>query len=102
MKDIITVPFKVGDTVYKIEDVWYLDSKEPWAFHYEKEVVEFIIRSISISCNSKGNWTKKFRICEIRNGKVIDSQRNVEFDELGKTIFFNKEEAEETLNGGND
>jgi hypothetical protein len=94
---IIVIPFNVGDTVWKIEDVWHLDDKETWTYHYEKEVVEFVIRSISISCNSKGKWTKKFRICEVRNGKVIDHQRNIEFEDFGKIVFPIREDADKAL-----
>lgn len=95
--NIIVLPCRVGDTVWKIEDVRHLDSKDPWTYHYKKEVVEFIIRSISISCNSKGKWTKKFRICEVRDGKVIDHQHNIEFDDFGKIVFSNREEADKAL-----
>lgn len=95
--DVIIIPFKIGDTVWKIEDVWHLDDKETWTYHYEKEVVEFMIRSFSISCNSKGIWTKKFRICEVRDGKVIDHQRNIEFDDFGVTVFSVREQAEKSL-----
>ena len=95
--NIITLPFKVNDTVWKVEDVWHLDDKETWTYHYEKEVVEFVIRSISISCNSKGKWTKKFRICEVRDGKIIDHQHNIEFDDFRKTVFPTREEAEKML-----
>jgi hypothetical protein len=95
--NIIVLPFKVGDTVWKIEDVWHLDDKETWTYHYEKEVVEFMIRSISISCNSKGKWTKKFRICEVRDGKVIDHQHNIEFGDFGKIVFLIRKEAEKAL-----
>ena len=95
--NIIIPPCKVGDTVWKVEEVWHLDDKETWAYHYEKEVVEFMVRSISISCNSKGKWTKKFRICEVRDGKVIDHQRNIEFEDFGKVVFPNREEAEKAL-----
>lgn len=94
---IIVPPVKVGDTVWKIEDVWHLDCQETWTYHYEKEVVEFMVRSISISCNSKGKWTKKFRICEVRDGRVIDHQRNIEFEDFGKTVFPTKEQAEQAL-----
>lgn len=68
---VILPPCKVGDVVWRIEDVWHLDDKAIWKYHYEKEVLEFMVRSISVSCNSKGVWTKKFRICEIQNGKTI-------------------------------
>lgn len=97
--EVIVPPCKVGDIVWRIEDVWHLDDRETWVYHYEKEVVEFMIRSISISCNSKGKWTKKFRICEVRDGKVIDHQHNIEFDEVGKTVFLSREDAEKALNG---
>lgn len=96
-KGVIVPPCKVGDTLWKIEDVWHLDDKATWKYHYEKEILEFMVRSISISCNSKGVWTKKFRICEVKNGKTIDHQRNIEFDDFGKTVFITREEAEKTL-----
>lgn len=94
---IITPPCKVGDTVWRVDDVWHLDDKETWTYHYEKEVVEYVVRSILISCNSKGKWTKKFRICEVRNGKIIDRQRDIEFDDFGKIVFPIREEAEIAL-----
>ena len=95
--DIIVLPCKVGDTVWKIEDVWHLDDKETWTYHYEKEVVEFVVRSISISCNSKSKWTKKFRICEVRDGKIIDNQRDIKFEDFDKTVFPIREKAEKAL-----
>lgn len=98
--DMIVLPCRVGDTVWKIEDVWCLDDKETWTYHYEKEVIEFLVRSISISCNSKGVWTKKFRICRVINGKTVDHQRNIEFADFGKTVFFKRDEAERSLKGG--
>ena len=93
----IVPPVKVGDIVWRIEDVWHLDDRETWTYHYEKEVLEFMVRSISISCNSKGVWTKKIRICQVIDGKTIDRQRNIEFDEIGKTVFLSYEEAEKAL-----
>lgn len=94
---VIVPPCKVGDTVWAIENVWHLDDKTTWTYHYEKEVLEFMVRSISISCNSKGIWTKKFRICQVKNGKTISHQRNIEFCDFGKTVFFTKAEAETKL-----
>ena len=96
--NIIVIPVRVGDTVWRVEDVWHSDSTEPWTYHYEKEVVEFVVRSISISCNSKGDWTKKFRVCKVIDGKIIDDQRNIEFDDLGKTTFTDREKAANMLN----
>lgn len=97
---VVVPPCKVGDVVWRIEDVWHLDDKATWKYHYEKEVLEFMVRSISISCNSKGIWCKKFRICEVWNGKTIDRQRNIEFKDFGKTVFLTREEAERALKGG--
>ena len=94
---ILELPCKVGDTLWKIEDVWHLDDRATWKYHYEKEILEFRVRSISISCNSKGIWTKKFRICEVKNGKTIDKQRNIEFDDYGKSVFLTPEEANKKL-----
>ena len=94
---MVELPCKVGDTLWKIEDVWHLDDRATWKYHYEKEILEFRVRSISISCNSKGIWTKKFRICEVKNGKTIDKQRNIEFADYGKSVFLTPEEANKKL-----
>ena len=90
---LLELPCAVGDALWKIEDVWHLDDRATWKYHYEKEIVEFMVRSISISCNSKGVWTKKFRICEVQNGKTIDKQRNIEFGDYGKTVFLDRSAA---------
>lgn len=94
---VIVLPCKVGDTVYRVEDVWHLDSREPYRYHYEKEVLTFEVKSILISCNAKGVWTKKFRCCQVRDGKTIDSQRDPAFDDIGKTVFLTREAAEAAL-----
>ena len=94
---VIVPPCKVGDVVYVIDDVFYLDSYKPYIYHYTKEVLEFMVRSISVSCNSKGFWTKKIRICQVKNGKTTDHQHNINFDDIGKTVFLTREEAEEAL-----
>jgi hypothetical protein len=94
---IVELPYRVGDTLWKIEDVWHLDDRATWKYHYEKEILEFMVRSISISCNSKGVWTKKFRICEVQNGKTINTQYNIEFGDYGKTVFLDRATAEAKL-----
>ena len=96
---VIVPPCKVGDKVYVIDDVFYLDSYKPYIYHYTKEVLEFMVRSISVSCNSKGFWTKKIRICQVKNGKTTDHQHNINFDDIGKTVFLTREEAEKALKG---
>lgn len=50
-----------------------------------------------ISQNKKGEWTKKYRAMLLRNGKTIDCQLNFKFDDIGKTVFLTKEEAEKEL-----
>lgn len=35
--------------------------------------------------------------CEVRNEKTIDNQRNIVFNDFGKTVFLTKEEAEKKL-----
>jgi hypothetical protein len=34
------------------------------------------------------------------NGNTIDHQRNIEFDDFGKTVFLTREEAEAKLKEG--
>lgn len=99
LNNVIAPPCNIGDTVWKIENVWHLDDEKTHAYHYEREVLEFRVRSISISCNSKGIWTKKFRICEVINGKTTGCQRDVEFNDFGKTVFPFREDAEQVLKG---
>ena len=94
---ILELPCKVGDTLWNVEDVWHLDDRATCKWQYEKAFVGFMVRSISISCNSKGILTKKFRICEVQNGKTIDKQRNIEFGDYGKTVFLDRGAAEAKL-----
>lgn len=96
-ENIIALPCKVGDTIWRIDDVWYVDSIKPYAGRYEKEVVEYYIRSISISCNSKGVWTKKIRGRQIKDGKAIDYTRDFSFDDFGTRVFYTREDAEQKL-----
>ena len=75
---VIVPPCKVGDIVYTT--LW----------HYE-------ITNITITQNKKGVWTKKYRAMKVVNGKTIDWQLNFAFDDIGKTVFLTKEEAEKAL-----
>ena len=75
---VIVPPCKVGDIVYTT--LW----------HYE-------ITNITITQNKKGVWTKKYRAMKVVNGKTIDWQLNFAFDDIGKTVFLTKEEAEMKL-----
>lgn len=86
----IELPCAVGETVYAYQYQWQKDS----------EIAPYQITNITITQNKKGVWTKKYRGMQIKNGKTIDWQINFEFDEIGKTVFLTKEEAEKALEGG--
>ena len=83
----ILPPCKVGDTVY-----YYL---HPW--REEDGIAPYQITNITITQNKQGVWTKKYRAMQILNGKTIDHQLNFAFDEIGKTVFLTREEAEKAL-----
>jgi hypothetical protein len=95
---VIVPPCKVGDVVYAPH--WH------WGTYIKGDIMPYQITNITITQNKKGEWTKKYRAMEIKNGKTIDWQLNFEFDELGKTLFLTREEAEKARdiaeNGGFD
>ena len=84
---ILRLPCKVGDTVYH----------ESQYATVHKGVQAYQITNIMISQNKKGEWTKKYRAMMLLNGRIVDSQLNFSFDDLGKTVFLTKEEAEQAL-----
>lgn len=84
---IINAPVKVGQVVYM--------NKSPW--RKEVEIEPFQITSISITCNKKGIWTKKFRANWLIEDRVASWSHDPSFDDIGKTVFFTKEEAERVL-----
>jgi hypothetical protein len=84
---IINAPVKVGQVVYM--------DKSPWC--KEVEIEPFQITSISITCNKKGTWTKKFRANWLVDGRVASWSHDPSFGDIGKTVFFTKEEAERIL-----
>lgn len=73
---IIELPFKVGDTVYTIENnsvkKWYVDSIN--------NIVEYWKRELK---SNKNKYKYDFRFAK--------------FDDFGKTVFLTKEEAEAKL-----
>ena len=77
---VIVPPCKVGDTVYVVED---------WG--YKKELKEKEIGVIVI----KGTNEFSKELWEDVYGGVIGT-----FADFGKTVFLTKEEAEQTLKGG--
>lgn len=84
---VIAPPCKAGDTVYVIP---------PW-WSREDSVSAYQITNLLISNNKKGVWTKKYRAMWLVNGKIVEAQINFGFDEIGKTVFFTREEAEAAL-----
>ena len=84
---LLKLPCKVGDVVYH--------EKKYATIH--TGIQSYQITNIMISQNKKGEWTKKYRAMFLLNGKIVDSQLNFSFDEIGKTVFLTKEEAEAKL-----
>lgn len=84
---LLKLPCKVRDAVYY----------ESQYATVHKGVQTYQITNIMISQNKKGEWTKKYRAMMLLNGRIVDSQLNFSFDDLGKTVFLTKEEAEQAL-----
>lgn len=94
MGSVIMLPCEIGDTVWRVEEDWRWDGESKSMQTHGMQVVQYVVRSFSIYCNSKGTWTKTFRICKVVGGKTIDVQRNIDFDQIGVRVFFNKDQAE--------
>lgn len=86
---ILELPYAVGDIVYAPH--WH------WGTYLKGDIMPYQIANITITQNKKGKWTKKYRAMEVQNGKTIDWQLNFEFDEIGKTVFLAREQAEKAL-----
>ena len=84
---LIELPCKVGDKVYAPH----------WHFGEWDIIVPYQITNITITQNKKLEWIKKYRAMEVVEGKTIDWQLNFAFDEIGKTVFLTKAEAESKL-----
>lgn len=85
---ILELPCAVGDIVYAPHWCWTT---------IDRTIVPYQITNITITQNKKGEWTKKYRAMEVKNGKTIDWQLNFAFDEIGKTVFLAPEEAHNKL-----
>lgn len=83
----IVPPCKVGEKVYS-----YLRS-----YCEEDGIAPYQITNITITQNKKGEWTKKYRAMWVVDGKTKDWQLNFSFDDIGKTVFLTREEAERAL-----
>lgn len=96
----IDIPVKINDTIYYLASVFYLDDPQTHAYHYEKEIFEYRVRSIHISCNAKGIWKKSFRAFKVIENKVIDSSVDISFEELNSAeglAFYDLSAAEKRL-----
>ena len=78
---LITLPCKIGDTVYEVQET-------------RKRIQEYTVISVHHShCSTLFGWT-------LKDGKGVYSNLNgFEEHAIGKTVFLTKEEAEATLKG---
>ena len=92
---LLKLPCKVGDVVYHENKYATIHTG----------IQSYQITNIMISQNKKGEWTKKYRAMFLLNGKIVDSQLNFSFDEIGKIVFFTEQEAQaelEKMKGGDE
>lgn len=88
---VIVPPCKVGQTVFRIVKL-YGDRKP---IIVEGEVFEIALT------HENGEIKKRFYFLEKGGNKIINRYSLwLYFDEIGKTAFFTKEEAEKVLKGG--
>lgn len=87
--DAVELPCKVGDVVWT-----YLRGWRP-----EDGVAPYKITNLTITQNKKGEWTKKYRAMWLVDGNTRARAHDFSFDEIGKTTFLSKEEAEIMLCG---
>ena len=76
---VIVPPMKLGQTCYK-------------PVNYRNDVDECRVSSIT----QKADGTFKIRLTNLRGKRVFE----ITTDEIGKTVFLSKEEAEKALKGG--
>ena len=64
----IEIQFDINDIVYRADgNAWDVEMN-----NYRNYVVgKYIVRSISISCNSKGEWKRSYRVQQEINGRII-------------------------------
>ena len=86
----IEIQFDINDIVYRADgNAWDRDMN-----NYRNYVVgKYIVRSISISCNSKGEWKRSYRVQQEINGKIINYGFNFRDDDVGLKVFVNYEDA---------
>ena len=86
----IEIQFDINDIVYRADgNVWDAEMN-----NYRNYVVgKYIVRSISISCNSKGEWKRSYRVQQEINGRIIGYGFNFRDEDIGSEIFVNYEDA---------
>jgi hypothetical protein len=87
----ILPPCKVGDMVHA----------KGWWWRDRDDILDYQITNITITQNKKGEWTRKYRAMRFFDGKTWDRQLNFSFDDIGKTVFITREEAEKALKENN-
>lgn len=91
MKRTINLNFDIDDVVYCVRG----QSWDKQLRGYREFIVkEYHVRSISIAVNSKRELKLKYRAQQFVNGKTIDYSINFSDDDIGKTVFINKEDAQ--------
>lgn len=84
---LIKLPCKIGNIVYH---------DNPYSTIHTG-IQPYEITNVMINQNKKGEWTKKYRAMLLINGKTVDHQINFAFNDIGKTVFLTKAEAEKEL-----
>lgn len=82
--DVFVFPCKVGDTVYSIEE--FQHHLIPDSYPKAKVICEAVI--VSIDFYSKHRF------------RILTRQKSFGNGEVGKKVFFSREEAKRALNGG--
>lgn len=80
---VVVPPVKIGDTVYCIIPTT----------HGAKTLREMIVKNISIDIDGDGVYELSY----VDTSSGTGLHRRVFFDEIGKTVFLTREEAEQAL-----
>lgn len=91
----IALPVSVGQTMYWLPYAWEIsfckhENKMPSAQECE-------VTCLSVTQNRNMDWRKKFRVSKVVDGRRVDSQRNYNFNDIGNTIFFTRDDANNAL-----
>ena len=91
----LVLPVNIGQIMYWLPRDWEIALCKNMG--QTPETQECQVTYISIMQNSKMEWTKKFRVSKILTGRRVDEQRNYNFNDIGREIFFTKKEADDAL-----